>query len=153
MKFTDLTQDILAELAETQPSKIVVMMYDQAIESLRETAMAAEQGDIMARLNAATLATELVGQLQMGLDLENGGEVAANLDALYNYIIGHMPLVHSRNDAGMAHDLADLLVPLHQSWAELDEMIEMGVVDMDSITEMPGAAHVPEELPMLASAG
>lgn len=153
MKFTDLTQDILAELAENQPSKIVVMMYDEAIESLRTAARAAEQGDIMARLNAATLATELVGQLQFGLDLENGGDVAANLDALYNYIIGHTPMIHSNNDARLARDLADLLVPLHNSWRELDEMIELGTVDINSITEMPGAAHVPEELPMLASVG
>jgi flagellar protein FliS len=153
MKFTELTQDNLAELAETQPSRIVVMIYDEAIESLRIAAMAAEQGDIMARLNGATLATELVSQLQLGLDMENGGEVAANLDALYNYIIGHMPLIHARNDAKLAHNLADLLVPLHKSWVELDEMVELGVLDINTVTEMPGAALVPEDLPMMASAG
>lgn len=153
MKFMDLTQDGLAKLAETQPSKIVVMIYDAAIESLRTAAKAAEQGEIMARLDATTMTAELVSQLRLGLDLDNGGEVAANLDSLYSFIVGRLPMIHSNNDAKLAHDLADLLAPLHQSWVELDELIELGVVDINSLTEMPGAAMVPEDLPMMASAG
>ena len=43
MKFTDLTQDTLAELAETAPSKIVVMVFDEAIASLRAAAKAANR--------------------------------------------------------------------------------------------------------------
>jgi flagellar secretion chaperone FliS len=153
MKFTDLTQEHLAELAEISPSKIVVMIYDEAIESLRDAARAAERGEIMARLDATTVTADLVSELRCGLDFENGGEVAANLDSLYSFIVGRLPMIHLNNDAKLANDLADLLVPLHASWVELDGMIEDGVIDIDSITEMPGAAHVPEELPMLAKAG
>ncbi len=153
MKFTDLTQDTLAELAETAPSKIVVMVFDEAIASLRAAAKAAEQGDIMARLNATTMAAELVSQLRMGLDLENGGEIAINLDSLYSFIVGRLPMIHLNNDAMLAHSLADLLVPLHQSWVTLDQMIERGLVDLDSDLEMPGPALAPEELLKMANAG
>lgn len=153
MKFTELPHEELARLAQDAPTKLVVMIYDEAIESLRAAATAAEEGDIMARLNGTTAAAELVSQLRLGLDLETGGDVAVSLDQLYSFIVGRLPMVNLNNDAVLANELAELLVPMHQSWLELDAEIASGAMELDMITEMPGADAPMNILPLVANAG
>ena len=116
---------VLSEAAEpTAPigslCELVVRLYDKAIEELEGAAEAAEQGDIVARFQATSVAAEIIAQLQLALDHDIGGEIAGNLDRLYGFILTQLPLVNLDNDAALARRLGDLLRPLHRSWMELD---------------------------------
>ncbi len=150
MKFSDLNLETLARMAEESPSTLLVMAYDQAIESLAAAADAAEAGDIEARFDATTDAAEIVSELRLALDIDNGGQVAVKLDALYAYIVGHLPMVNLNNDAGLARSLGGLLAPLRDSWAQLDEMIRNGAVEIE-IEEHITAASAAAEATLAAA--
>ncbi len=55
----------------------------------------------------------------MTLDLEKGGEIASNLEALYGYMLLRLPDVDVKNDVRVAEEVIELLEPLRGSWSEL----------------------------------
>lgn len=111
------------ELMSATPSRLVVMLYDEAIGALRTAAVAARKGEIERRCNATVAATEIIGYLYMNLDVVNGGEVADNLAAIYAHIMRRLPRINLHNDAEIADEAVQLLRPLRQSWAELDRLV------------------------------
>lgn len=113
----------LKRLMEAFPSTLVVMFYDAAIDNLEAAAEAAEQGDIAARYSATERAADLVDELRLALDFTHGGKIAEQLDGLYGFIIAQLPQVNLGNDALLARRLAELLRPLRESWADLDQRL------------------------------
>ena len=113
----------LDDMMAASPSQLVVMLYDEAIGALETAVAAIAAGDIEARCNAVTAATEIVGYLYMHLDLEQGGEVAQNLGTMYAHLIGRMTRVNLYNDAETAREAVRLLQPLRNSWHRLDRII------------------------------
>lgn len=107
------------QIMSASPAKLVAMLFDRAIGSLREAVEAIERGDIEARFKANKRATEIVYHLYMTLDLDRGGEVAANLKQLYGFALRKLPEIDFKNDVQAAHDVVGLLEPLRRSWHEL----------------------------------
>ena len=110
----------LDEMMIASPSRLVVMLYDEAIDALNLAAAATRSGDIETRCNAVTAAIEIVGLLYMTLDTDNGGDVAHNLGAIYAHIISRLPQVNLARDPRVAEEAISLLTPLRASWNELD---------------------------------
>lgn len=107
------------QIMTASPAKLVAMLFDRAIGSLKEAVEAIERGDIEGRCRANKRATEIVYHLFMTLDLERGGEIAANLKNLYSFALRKLPEVDFKNDVQAAHDVIRLLEPLRRSWQEL----------------------------------
>jgi flagellar protein FliS len=63
---------------------MVVLLYDGMLTSLHRAIRAMEAGDIELRVRELNRALAVVGQLQGTLDFENGGDVAVNLNRLYD---------------------------------------------------------------------
>ena len=102
------------------------MLYDRAITALKDVIQAIEANDIERRWNSNKLAGEVIETLWATLDLDQGGEIAANLDRLYSFMLQHLPAVDFKNDPQPAREVIDLLEPLRQSWHELARRAEAG---------------------------
>ena len=109
------TQQILA----SDPVTLVALLYGKAVMSLKSAIEAIGQNDVEGRWQANNKAVEIVKHLLMTLDMEKGGEVAANLEALYGYMLRRLLDVDIRNDARAAEEVINLLEPLCSSWSEL----------------------------------
>lgn len=107
------------QIMTASPAKLVALLYDKAITSLNEVVKAIERGDIAGRHNANRKAIDIVAHLWSTLDLDRGGEIAANLNQLYGFILRRLGDVDIRNDARAAHEVIGLLDPLRQSWRQL----------------------------------
>ncbi len=101
------------------PEKLVFMMYDKAIGSLKEAVRAIEDNDIERRWKSNKKAFEIISHMWQTLDMENGGEISQNLDKLFSYILNRLPNVDFNNDPQPAIDAIKLLEPLHASWKQL----------------------------------
>jgi len=78
----------------------------------------------------------------VSLDMENGGEIAETLAALYGHIIAQMPMLNFSNDIMIADQLINLLRPIRDSWNELDERIRCNVEDAEALETAELAAVV-----------
>jgi len=101
------------------PAKLVSMLYDKVIVSLREAIAAIEAGEVEARWRANARAMEILSHMWSTLDVEKGGEIAKNLDSLFSFMLSRLPEIDLRNDPEPAREVIQLLQPLRESWHEL----------------------------------
>ncbi len=99
--------------------KQVALLYDRAIASLREAVQAIEDNRIEQRWKANKRAQDIVLALYGALDVEQGGEIARNLERLYRFVLRRLPQVDLRNDPQPAQEAIEVLSPLRDSWHEL----------------------------------
>ena len=78
--------DVRATAAAASPHKLIEMLLDGALGALAKAKGAVERNNIQERTQHLNKASEIIGGLRGSLDLEKGGEVAANLENLYEYM-------------------------------------------------------------------
>lgn len=103
------------------PALLVAMLYDKAISSLKEATAAIANNEIERRWRCNVRATEIINHLLITLDMENGGEIAANLEKLYIYMLNRLPDIDLGNDPRPAKEVISLLEPFAKAWHTLDE--------------------------------
>lgn len=68
------------------PAKLVQMLYEKAIEVLKEAEKLLEEKKFVEFSEKITRAQDIITELNLSLDMEKGGTIAQNLRALYNYM-------------------------------------------------------------------
>lgn len=109
------------QIMTASPAMLVFMLYDKAIGCLKEAVRAIEAGEIEARWNANSRAMDIVSHLHATLNMEDGGDVARNLEQLYELLLRELPKVDLNNDTATARKAIGLLEPLRESWKVLAE--------------------------------
>ena len=116
---TDVSKYLTQQVLSASPAKLVFMLYERAIGSLKEAIAAIEAGDIEGRWRANNRAVEIVSHMWSTLDMENGGEISENLDRLFSFMLMRLSEVDLRNDPTPALKVIELLEPLRDSWYAL----------------------------------
>ncbi len=112
-------QYLMQQLMSASPARLVAMLYDRAIGLLTEVVDAIENNDVERRWRANHKATEVICHLWETLDMEQGGDVAANLNQLYGFMLKRLLAVDIENSAEAAREVIRLLDPLRRSWHEM----------------------------------
>ena len=128
------------QILTASPVRLVAMLYEKAILSLRLAIKAIEDGDIKARWKANVRAVEIIEHLSMTLDTDKGGEIADNLERLYRFMIRHLVDVNLHNDAKPAREVIALLEPLYESWCILDRQMAQKNTASQTATASPAPA-------------
>lgn len=115
-----------SEVTRARPTRVVVMLYDEAIASLKAAIDAMQQNAIEERCNRLNVVTEIVATLHMSLDMESGGEIAGDLGRLYRFILARLIRINIHSDAAGAAQIVELLMPLREAWEEVDQRMAEG---------------------------
>jgi flagellar protein FliS len=106
------------------PIQLVVMLYEGAIQSLREAQGALLANDIPKRARAINRAVAMISELQASLDFEKGGEIANSLDRLYTYMNAQVFKGNVERDGKYFAEVVSLLENLNSAWTELARQAE-----------------------------
>ena len=98
--------------------QILIMLYDGAIRFTRQAITALEAGDQTGKIHGIQKALAIVAEFRNTLDHKIGGEISANLDALYEYMIQCLTQANLKNDAQPLHVVDGLLSDLRATWKE-----------------------------------
>jgi flagellar protein FliS len=110
----------VANAQGASPVRLVICLYEQAIEDLRRALIALEKKDIAERTRALNHAHMVIGQLQGTLDVQRGGEVAINLQRFYIVIRAGLIDAQSKQSAPILEQQIALLVEVHDAWLEVE---------------------------------
>ena len=66
-----------------------------------------------------TRAQKILFGLRDSLDFEKGGELATNLDSLYEYCLRRLTNAHAREDDSIFGEVMDLMVTIRDAWKQL----------------------------------
>ncbi|PIE24688.1 MAG: flagellar export chaperone FliS [Planctomycetota bacterium] len=101
------------------PEKLVLMMYDGALQAL-ERAKIEIQTPGRERSNIAGeqlgKAISIIGELRASLDLEQGAEVAANLDRLYEFILDRIYMANIERSSDTLDSAVQIMRTLKEGW-------------------------------------
>jgi flagellar protein FliS len=152
--FVNLPIENIEEIGEAYPSHLIVILYDEAINSLMAAMDSISRGDIEGRFNATTRTADVIAELYVSLDMDMGGEIAESLASIYGHIIAQLPQINFSNDVMIAEQLINLLRPIRDSWAELDERIRCNVQDAEALetAEIAASAIASEALAVESAA-
>ena len=75
-----------------------------------------ERGQVALKGELLGKAIAIIGGLREGLDLRQGGELAANLDSLYEYMSSRLLQANRSNDVAIIDEVAGLLREVKSGW-------------------------------------
>lgn len=111
--------------AETQvqganPHQLVGLLFDALLQAIANARGAMTRGDISAKGAAIGKAVRIIDEgLKAGLNLREGGEIAANLSRLYGYSVVRLTQANLRNDLAALQEVHSLIEPLAKSWQQI----------------------------------
>jgi flagellar protein FliS len=117
--------DLRATIETASPHKLISMMLDGALGALAKAKGAIERKSIEERTQHLNKASEIVVSLKGSLDHEKGGEVAANLDALYDYMIRMIMEANRDNDDDKLQEIMNLLLEIKQGWTAMPPEVQI----------------------------
>ena len=103
----------------TSPLQLVVMCYDGMLRFMRKAKDAIEAKDIEKKVKFINKTIAIVDELQNSLDFVRGGEVARNLDRVYDYVNNELMQVGVKNDTAILDHLVKLIADLRGAWAKI----------------------------------
>jgi flagellar protein FliS len=107
------------------PHRLVAMLFDGAIEAIVQARGALRERNIELKGRAIGRAARIVDEgLKAGLNLEAGGELAANLRDVYIYVTTRLTLANVRNDDAMLEECQRLMEPLRDAWASIGTRVQ-----------------------------
>ena len=107
------------QLETATPHELVERLYVAAIRSCRAAAKALEEDNKDQAHEAIHRAQDILTELMAALDFTAGGEVASHLHQLYRYMYGRLVTAQVGSDPAAAKEVADLLSPIAEAWAEI----------------------------------
>lgn len=137
----DVAKYLNQQVLTASPAKLVYMLYDKAISSLREAIAAIEAGEIEQRWKANNRAMEILQHMWSTLNVEKSGEIGENLNQLLPYMMLRLPDVDINNDPEPAREVIIILEPLRDAWRDI---ALNGVAETGSANAAPDNPQQPE---------
>jgi len=105
------------------PHGLIQLMLDGAAARVNQAQGALEAHDVPLKCELIGKAINLVEGLRVCLDADQGGEIADNLAALYDYIARRLVQANAFNDIDALKEVASLLRELQVGWREMGQIL------------------------------
>jgi flagellar secretion chaperone FliS len=104
--------------------QLVSLLFDTLQQQLLSAKSAMLAGDIQNKGRAISRVVRILEEgLKAGLDMPRGGELAGNLQSLYNYCIFKSTEANLRNDPAMIEEVISLIDPVADAWKQMGEQL------------------------------
>lgn len=104
------------EVTSSNRLKIIVMVYDAAIASLRQAIETHGRADMTRRNQYLSRTQFIILELNSALDMQRGGEISQNLRNLYHFLNRHLGDAINHNDLGKVRESLNILEHLREAW-------------------------------------
>jgi len=102
------------------PHQLVSLLFEALLRHLKTAQGALDRNDVAAKGETLGKALRIIEEgLKAGLNVREGGEIAANLYQLYSYAVVRLTHANLRNDRVALQEVIDLLEPVAQSWQQI----------------------------------
>ena len=105
-----------AQVADASPHRLIQMLMEGGLSRLAQAKGAMLHGQGAQKGELISKAIGIIGGLREGLDLNQGGEIAANLDRLYDYMVSRLVEANISNEPALLDEVAGLLRNVKTAW-------------------------------------
>jgi flagellar secretion chaperone FliS len=108
-----------AGVLTADPKRLVLMCYEEAIRNLKIAKARYISRDYEEKAKALQKTMDFICALNSALDFKKGGEIASNLQALYNYMMHRLTEADLKRDLRAIDHITWMLIELKAAWEEL----------------------------------
>jgi len=113
--YQKVSVDVAVEAAD--PYRLILLLFSGAQAALTNARVAMQQHQIEVKGAAISTAIDIISNgLKVSLDLEKGGQIAVQLDALYDYMVFRLLHANMKNDLKALEEVSGLLEEIHSAW-------------------------------------
>lgn len=106
-------------VAARSPLELVVLLYDGALSAIVQAQAAVEARDLVAKRKALSKGLAIIDHLQSTLNMDEGKDVAEQLDRLYVYVTDKLIEFNVQGRAQALTEAHSVLTTLRDAWASV----------------------------------
>lgn len=110
------TVNTQARAVDASPHRLIQMLMEGGLTRLAQARGAMEREQFAMKGELIGKAIGIIGGLRGGLDIANGGELALNLDNLYDYMVRRLSEANLKNSVEPLDEVAALLRDVKAGW-------------------------------------
>lgn len=111
---------VQSAVLDASPHRLVSMMLGGIRQRLQLATACIEIGDIPRKGQAINEACMIIGELDGSLDHQAGGEIAASLASLYEYMQRRLLEANLNNDAERLREVDNLVADIESAWNAIE---------------------------------
>jgi flagellar protein FliS len=104
------------QVRSSSPLELVVLLYDAAIRAGQQAREAMVKRDIATRSVSISKMMAIVGELQNTLDMERGGDVARELDRIYDWSTSRLVDATQKQNPEPIDEVVKVMEMLRDAW-------------------------------------
>lgn len=108
-----------SQLSAASPHKVIQMLMAGAIERLIQGKASMQQGNIAVKGERLGKALDIVISLRGCLSMDDGGDIAQNLDQLYDFMIAKISEANQNNDPNAIDDVVEIIREIKSAWDQI----------------------------------
>ena len=110
-----------SEVLDADPHRLIQLLMEAALTRMSQAKGAIQRGDMSVKASLLGRVMEIIDTLQGSLDLSSGGEIANNLNRLYDYMNRRLLSATRENDTDMIDEVMGLLLEVKRGWDGIRE--------------------------------
>lgn len=126
MAYSSIDQYRKSAVNGASPLQLVVMLYDGALRFMEAGRHAMLRKEVYSQNENLTKAQRIVSELLSTLDMQQGGEVAKNLSAIYTYVYDRLVEANIEDKPELIEECTTIFSELRESWVELEAKTRAG---------------------------
>jgi flagellar protein FliS len=131
-------------VAASSPHSLIVMLFEGAMVAVASGIQHMEAGDIAKKGASISKAISIIDNgLRASLDKKVGGDIALNLDALYEYMSDRLLTANLKNQPATLEEVYQLLKGLKDAWEAITPAAAAAEQQPQPAQEQKAAAYDP----------
>jgi len=112
---------VQAAVENADPHTLIQMLINGAIERLNTAKMHMQQNNVALKGESISRAISIIDGLRSSLDMEKGGEIAVNLESLYDYMQRQLLEANLKNKATNIDEVLSLMNEIRAGWSAIPQ--------------------------------
>jgi flagellar protein FliS len=113
-------------VAKADPHGLVLMLMDACVERLTIATGCIERRETVRMAKLLHSCVTILAELRGSLNLADGGALAENLSALYDYMVRQLLLANVRSDVGPVKEVLGLFNEIRSAWTAIGPQVRGG---------------------------
>lgn len=110
-----------SSIMDATPHRLIQMLMEGALERIAQAKGFMLNKNFAAKGEMLSKAIGIIGGLQSSLNKTEGGELAQNLDNLYDYMTRRLTDANLRNDPRILDEVAGLMIEVKSGWDNIPD--------------------------------